>query len=234
MKKICAIIILFFILTNLSIVYGYTQVIYLNTLKIENITNSSNVYLLVKSDLYNQNQLNVNYYDNVSNLISKINKGAIYIKDFDTISKLSDIFQNTNETVELDNSTYVKIKVLKNTSVAWCGNTVLISNILDNHTNLINMNDISQSYYHDCTPSDYSGNEVYRKAMVYDATNNSLIDITQNKVGEEIEILNKIKDRNKVIEKYRPIILVGSIIIAIIVAILAGKLIDFLVKKVKK
>ena len=234
MKKICAIILIIFILTNLSIVYGYIQVIHLNTLKIENITNSSNVYLLLKSDIDNQHELESHYSGNVSNLISKINNDAVYIKDFDTISKLSNTFQNTNETVEIDNNTYVKVKVLKNTSIAWCGNTVIIANIIDNNTNLVNMNDIDQSEYHDSTPSYYSGNQVYRKAMIYDAANDNLIDITQNKVDEEKEILNKIEAKDRIIEKYRPIILVGSIIIAIIVAILAGRLIDFLIKKVKK
>ena len=82
-------------------------------------------------------------------------------------------------------------------TIAWTSENILIARMFNNQTDLIDINNITVANYRDGSVENYGGNSVKRKAMVYDANENKIKDITQSKVKEEEGKLNSIEEENK-------------------------------------
>ena len=252
-SKKCFILLMIIILIflNLSNIYAYVQLIQLNTIDIQNIGKESNLYILLKNENLDEKKgIYKDYDDNLNDLIEKINKDAINIDREYRNNKLPKQLENTNQVVSIDGVDYKKIKVIGNVTIAWegkyimeddNGNTalkdnVLIANIKNNNVELIDISGINVAGYHDGNIKGYGGNSVQRKAMIYDASDNKLKDITQSKVNEEKEKLDSIKEKNKKKENFlntiRPIAFI--IIVFIILPITVGLITEVIARKIKE
>ncbi len=237
-NKKCIILLLIFIiiLSCSNITFGYVQLIELNTIDIQNINNQSNLYILLKNKDYSEKTgIYKEGDDNINNLIKKIDENAINIEREYGNNKLSKQLENTNEFVTIDGNEYIKIRVLSDITIAWTSQNILIAKMFNNQTELIDISNITVADYHDGSVENYGGNSVKRKAILYDASENKIKDITQSKVNEEEGKLNSIKEKNKqkeeILNKVRPIAFV--IIAFIIIPITAGLITEVIARKIK-
>ena len=237
-NKKCIILLLIFIiiLSCSNITFGYVQLIELNTIDIQNINNQSNLYILLKNKDYSEKTgIYKEGDDNINNLIKKIDENAINIEREYGNNKLSKQLENTNEFVTIDGNEYIKIRVLSDITIAWTSQNILIAKMFNNQTELIDISNITVADYHDGSVKNYGGNSVKRKAILYDASENKIKDITQSKVNEEEGKLNSIKEKNKqkeeILNKVRPIAFV--IIVFIIIPITAGLITEVIARKIK-
>lgn len=237
-KKCIILIFIFIIILSCSnITFGYVQLIELNTIDIQNISGQSNLYILLKNKDYSEKTgIYKEGDDNINNLIKKIDKNAINIEREYGNNKLPKQLENTNEFVTIDENEYTKIKVLNDITIAWTSENILIARMFNNQTDLIDINNITVANYHDGSVENYGGNSVKRKAIVYDANENKIKDITQSKVKEEEGKLNSIEEENKqkkeFLDKVRPIAFV--IIAFIIIPIIAGLITEVIARKIKE
>ena len=230
---IISIVIILFLLSS-SIVYASVLAMKLYTIDIQNVNSESNVYILLKNENFDGKKEASKY---LNESIKKIAKDAVNINIAYRDNNLPKQLEDTNQLVTIEGNDYKKIKVVKNIIIAWSedyekeDDDLLIANIINDQIDIIDTSNISIVSYLDSSVKNYGGNSIKRKAMIYDASQNKLTDITQIKVKEEKEKINSINKLNEIKDSISTVLI---IFIFITLAVIAGLITEIIVRKLKE
>ena len=234
-----------------NVSYGLVVSFSYSTIKFENVSPECNLYVLIeKNNKKNSSyeRLDLDIEKGGKEEFESILKDYIFIEEQHQNELFSDGLENTHEEIFFQGKIYDKIKITKDASITYTckekqneGEThsdlysstnVLFAKINNNNVNIIkDLDNLKLEYYH-IDREGYGGDSIGRYFAVYDASTETLTDVTKREIKEEEKfVLRKVK-QNK---EYRTFIAVLRFIIkCTILGATLGLVIYFVQKKKKR
>ena len=225
-KLIIMIIITTIFITIENLCYSVVVKTDIDIVKIKNINDGSNLYILYNIEKKYSSRVNLKYE------IKNIDKDIKNIEEQLESQKFSKEFEKNNDNIMFNGIEYGKIRIKKDVTIAYLEDeNILLATIENNNVNVIETKQINAHTYFNENVNGYAGNAVSLKAIEYNANEMQETDITEEIVNVQQKKSESAKARKEMKDKIVFYVAKIGIIILFIagligIPILIGTLID--------
>ena len=189
-KLIIMIIITTIFITIENLCYSVVVKTDIDIVKIKNINDSSNIYILYNIDKKYSSRANLKYE------IKNIDKDIKNVEEQLESQKFSKEFEKNNDNIMFNGIEYGKIRIKKDVTIAYLEDeNILLATIENNNVNVIETKQINAHTYFNENVNGYAGNAVSLKAIEYNVNEMQETDITEKIVNVQQKKSEKAKEK---------------------------------------